>query len=151
MTPEEVLARLDAPLSTRKRLGYVAVGLAGLTGSALIGVLWATEPSLPTRTRAAFAILVLIGFCWAVFGGWAVTRRVPLFARDRVVAGWLGLGAWAIFAVGASIVAVIRHSFEPSLLVIALGMVAVVNLRAARRARAALVRRRTELTHQSSR
>jgi hypothetical protein len=153
MTPEEVLARLDAPLSLRRRVGYLAVALAGLIGSALIGLLWATEPGLPPRTAAAFAVLVVIGLCWAVFGGWAVTRRTSLFARDRVVAGWLGLGAWLVFTAGAAVITVPRHTLEPSLLavVLTLGVVAVVNLWAARRARAALLRRRDALAGAATR
>jgi hypothetical protein len=146
MTPEEVLARLDAPLSLRKRVGYLTIGLAGLTGSALISLLLVTEPGLPPQTKVAFAALVAIGLCWAAFGGWAVTRRTPLFARDRVIAGWLGVGAWLVFTVGALIIT-LGHKPEPSLLgiVLTLGAFAAVNLRAARRARAALVRRRTDL------
>jgi hypothetical protein len=148
MTPDEVLARLDAPLSLRRRVGYLAVGLAGLTGSALIGLLWATEPGLPQRTKVAFGALVAIGLWWAVFAGWAVTRRAPLFARDRVVAGWLGVGAWLVFTVGALIIAISRHRLGLSLVgvVLALGVLAAVNLRVAWRTRGALMRRRAELT-----
>ncbi|MFI5905945.1 hypothetical protein [Dactylosporangium sp. NPDC051541] len=148
MTPEEVLARLEAPLSLRKRVGYLTVGLAGLTGSGLIALLWATEPGLPPRTQVAFAVLTAIGLCWAAFGAWAVTRRTPLFARDRVVAAWLGAAAWLVFTVGALIITALRHQYEPSLLavVLALGVLAAVNLRMARRSRAALIRRKTELT-----
>jgi hypothetical protein len=147
MTPDEVLARLDAPLSLRRRVGYLTVGFAGATGSGLISLLWATEPGLPTRTKAAFAVLVLIGLSWAVFGGWAVTRRAPLFARDRVVAGWLGVGAWLAFAAGALMIAVPRHELGPSLagVVLTLGALAALNLRAACRARGGLLRRRNEL------
>jgi hypothetical protein len=148
MTPDEVQARLNAPLSLRRRVGYLAVGLAGLTGSALTGVLWATEPGLPTRTRIAFAVLVAIGLWWAVFAGWAVTRRVPLFALDRVVAAGLGVGAWLIFSVGALAIAVPRHRFGPPLagVVLALGALAALNLWAAARTRRALMRRKAELS-----
>jgi hypothetical protein len=148
MTPDDVLGRLDAPLSLRRRVGYLAVGLAGLTGSALISLLWATEPGLPHRTKVAFAALVAIGLWWAVFAGWAVTRRAPLFALDRVVAGWLGVGAWLAFTVSALIIAISRHRLGLSLVgvVLALGVLAAVNLRAARRRRGALMRHRAELT-----
>ncbi|HET6707046.1 hypothetical protein [Amycolatopsis sp.] len=148
MTPEEVIARLAAPLSLRRRVGYVVLALAGLTGSGLIGLLWATEPGLPPRTQAAFAVLVAIGLAWAGFGGWAVTRRAPLFARDRVVAGWLGLAAWLLFAAGALVITTLRHRVDAGLLVVVvlLGGVAVVHLRTVRRGRAALLRRKEELT-----
>ncbi|GAA2355630.1 hypothetical protein [Dactylosporangium salmoneum] len=148
MTPEDLLKRLDAPLSLRKRIGYVTVALAGLAGSGLIALLWATEPGLPPRTVVAFAVLVAIGLCWAAFGAWAVTRRTPMFARDRVVAGWLGLGAWVLFTVGALVITTLRHKLEPSLVVVvsALGVLAAVNLRAARRRRAALLRRKEQLS-----
>jgi hypothetical protein len=148
MTPEEVLARLDTSLSLRRRIGYLALAFTGLTGSALILLLSVTEPGLPPRTTVAFAVLVAIGLCWAVFGAWAVTRRTPLYARDRVVAGWIGLAAWLAFTVGALAVAGLRHRIEPTLfgVVVPLGVLAVVNLWAARRARAALLRRRAELT-----
>lgn len=148
MTPEDVLAGLEAPLSARKRFGYVAVGLAGLTGSALIGLLWATEPGLPTRTRVAFAVLIGIGLAWAGFGAWAVSRRVPLFARDRVVAAWLGVAAWSLFTGGGCVIALLRHRVEPGFVATALALAALaaVNLRAARRARAELLRRRAQLS-----
>ncbi|MEU8260359.1 hypothetical protein AB0C02_07035 [Micromonospora sp. NPDC048999] len=147
MTPEDLLKRLDAPLSLRKRIGYVTLALTGLAGSGLIGLLWATEPGLPPRTTVALAVLAAIGLCWAAFGGWAVTRRAPMFAQDRVVAGWLGLGAWLLFTAGALVITTLRHKLEPSLVVVVLGLgvLAIVNLRAARRARAALLRRKEQL------
>ncbi|SBT49290.1 hypothetical protein [Micromonospora narathiwatensis] len=148
MTPEDLIKRLDAPLSPRRRIGYVALALTGLAGSGLIGLLWATEPGLPPRTVVAFAVMMAIGLCWAAFGGWAVTRRTPMFAHDRVVAGWLGVAAWLLFTVGALVITTLRHKLEPSLLVVvlALGVLAIAHLRAARRARAALLRRREELS-----
>jgi hypothetical protein len=147
MTPDEVLARLAAPLSLRRRVGYVVVGLAGVTGSALISLLWATEPGLPPRTKVAFAVLVAIGLCWAAVGGWAVTRRMPLFAQDRVIAAWLGACAWLAFAAGSLTVAVTRHRLGLPLIgvVVALGLVAAMNLWWARRRRRTLIRRREEL------
>ncbi|MFD2768092.1 hypothetical protein [Micromonospora eburnea] len=148
MTPEDLLKRLDAPLSLRKRVGYVTLALTGLAGSGLIGLLWATEPGLPPRTTVALAVLAAIGLCWAALGGWAVTRRTPMFAQDRVVAGWLGLGAWLLFTVGALVITTLRHKLEPSLLVVvlALGVLAIANLRTARRTRADLLHRKEQLS-----
>jgi hypothetical protein len=148
MNPEDVIRRLDGPLSLRRRVGYVTLALAGLLGSGVVGLLWATEPGLPPRTEVAFAVIVAIGLSWAVFGAWAVTRRAPLFARDRVVAGWLALAAWLLFTAGALVITTLRHRIEPELLlmVFVLGGVAVLRLRAARRSRAALLRRKEHLT-----
>jgi hypothetical protein len=129
-------------------VSYVTLALAGLLGSGFVGLLWATEPRLPPRTEVAFAVLVAIGLAWAVFGAWAVTHRAPLFARDRVVAGWLALSAWLLFTAGALVITTLRHRTEPELLlmVLVLGGVAVLRLRAARRSRAALLRRKEHLT-----
>ncbi|GAA3464914.1 hypothetical protein ACFFSW_22665 [Saccharothrix longispora] len=151
MTPEEVLRRLDAPLSLRRRLGYAAVGLAGLVGGGLVVLLWATEPELPPRTAVAFAVLAAIGAGWAGVAAWVLTRRTPLFARDRVVTAWAGVVAWAVFALGASAIALVRHEVRPApvVLVLVLGAVAAVNLRAARRARAALLERKARLGRES--
>jgi len=148
MTPEEVVKQLEQPLSLRRRVSYVIVALAGLLGSGVVGLLWATEPGLPPRTKLAFAVLVAIGVGWATFGTWAVTRRAPLFARDRVVAAWLGMVAWLLFTVGVLVITTLRHRVEPELLlmVLVLGGVAVVGLRAARRNRAALLLRREQLS-----
>lgn len=148
MTPEEVVKQLEQPLSLRRRVGYVLVALAGLVGSGVVGLLWATEPGLPPRTKVAFAVLVAIGVGWATFGTWAVTRRAPLFARDRVVAAWLGMVAWLLFTVGVLVITTLRHRVEPELLlmVLVLGGVALVGLRAARRDRAALLLRREQLS-----
>jgi len=148
MNPDDLLARLEAPLSVRRRLGYLAVGLAGLGGAGLIGALWATEPGLPAATAAAFALLVLVGLGWAGFGGWALTRRTPLYAADRVLAGWIALAAWLAGGAGVAVIAAVRGGLPwPALLVVAaLGLAATANLIIARRRRAALLARRRELT-----
>ncbi len=147
MTPEDLLARLDAPLSLRRRLGYLAVLLAGLGGAGLIGSLWATERALPARTAATFALLVAVGLGWAAFGAWALTRKTPLYARDRVVAAWMALGAWGVGGAGVAVVAATRGRLPWGLAVLvgALGVAAVTGLVVARRRHAALLGRRREL------
>ena len=72
--------------------------VGGLTAAAVIGVLWITEPALPPRTQVAFGGLVLIGLAWAGYGSWALTRRTPLFALDRVIAAWLSVAATNLLA-----------------------------------------------------
>ncbi len=124
------------------------VALLGLVGAGLISVLWATEPGLPVRTRAALAVLVTVGLGWTTFGTWAVTRRTPLFARDRVIAAWLALGAWTVFAVGALVVAPTTPGWLITVALL-LGATAVANLGVALRTRAGLRRRRAELDRAS--
>ena len=91
---------LDAELSLRSRLGYVALLLASAAMTAVIASLWLTEPTLPTRTAVAFAVLTLIGLSWIVFSGWVLTRRRPLFGRDGLVAGRMAVTFTAAFVVG---------------------------------------------------
>ncbi|GAA2580682.1 hypothetical protein GCM10010435_67510 [Winogradskya consettensis] len=100
-TPGFTPDQLVGTVSLRRRLAVVAVGLAGLCAAVFLGLLWATEPvALPVRTRIAFAVMVLIGLAWAGFAAWALLRR-PLFALDRVIAGWLATAFSTLTAVVA--------------------------------------------------
>lgn len=128
LSPDTVLARI-AP-----RLRHAVVGLAGLTVAILVGSLLATEPNLPTRTQLAFSGIVAAGLGWAVFAAWALTRRAPLFARDRAVAATMALVFSTVTAVGLTITA--------GLLGLAIGLVLTV---AAGLALALALRRRAEL------
>ncbi|MET8897405.1 hypothetical protein [Streptomyces albogriseolus] len=58
----------------------------------MIAVLWVIEPNaLPTRARAVFAGLIAIRLAWAVFAGWVLSGRRPLFALHRVRAARIAL------------------------------------------------------------
>lgn len=105
--PAELERALAAEVSLRSRLRYVAVGLAGGCAALLVAVLWATEPQpLPARTQAAFAGLIAAGLGWAVFAGWVVSRRRPLYARDRVLGAGIALVASSVTgAVGTALAA----------------------------------------------
>lgn len=105
--PKELRHALETEVSLRSRMRYVAVGLGGWCGAALITVLWVTEPHpLPARTQAAFAALIAIGLAWAAFAGWVLVRRRPLFARDRVLGARLALAVSAgTCAVGTALAA----------------------------------------------
>jgi hypothetical protein len=89
-------------------------------------------------------------FClaWACYGGWLVTRRVPLFAADRVIAGWIALVASVATTALMAAVAVQRGTgLVPALaagglfVAVALALVVSAHVR-----RAALLRRKRELT-----
>lgn len=148
LSAEAVLARL----SLGGRVRYAAVGLAGLTVALLVGALWATEPSLPLRTHVAFGGIVLAGLGWAWFAGWVLTRRAPLFARDRVVAGVLALTFSGATAVGLVLVAATRGGTAAVLTASGTGLVLVAAssavLASGRRRHADLLHRKAELTRQ---
>ncbi len=111
--------------------GLVAAGIAGFTGSALIAALWATEPaSLPTRTRWAFAGLIVVGLAWTVLAAWTLWKR-PLFAADRVIAGRLAV----LFTTATTLVTGVVAgplAAGPGLLTVAVAVVVLVRARAYR-------------------
>ncbi len=93
--------RAARELALPSRLGYTALlvgalGMAGLTGS-----LWATEPSLPGRTQAAFAACVGIGLAWAGFAGWVLAKKRVLFANHRIYAARMATAFSGLFLVGS--------------------------------------------------
>lgn len=147
MNADELISRLSGPLSLRRRVLTVVALLGGLLGAAFVGLLWLTEPALPGRTQLAFGVLVLVGLGWAGYGGWVLSRRTPLFALDRVIAGWLALAATVLLVVLTVVVAVTRGGVHLAAytVVALLVLVAVGNLVRARALRAALLRRKREL------
>ncbi len=148
--PEQLERALAAEVSLRSRLRHVAVGLAGGCGAAVIAVLWATEPdALPKRTQVAFAGLIAIGLAWAVLAGWVLSRRRPMFARDRVLSARIALAATVVTAVAGVAVAAVRGSTVDLVATAAGGAVfaaaAVLALVRARRRRRELLRLRDAL------
>ncbi|GIE77087.1 hypothetical protein Aph02nite_30370 [Actinoplanes philippinensis] len=121
--PEQLIRPVPRPL--------VAAGIAGFTGALMIAALWATEPgSLPARTRWGFAGLILIGLCWAALAAWTLWRR-PLFAVDRVVAGWLAVVFTSVTTLFTAILAT-PWAAVPGLLTTAAAIVVLVRARAHR-------------------
>ncbi|MEU3048033.1 MULTISPECIES: transmembrane transport protein [unclassified Streptomyces] len=153
--PEQLERALAAEVSLRSRLRHMAVGLAGGCEAAVIAVLWATEPNvLPARTQAAFAGLIAIGLAWAVFAGWVLSRRRPLFARDRVLAARIALAATVVTALAGVALAAVRGSTADLVATAAGGVVftaaAMLTLVRARRRRRELLRLRDALRQGAS-
>ncbi len=90
-----------AALSLGPRIAHSVLLAASLTGAIVTLSLWLTEPDLPFRTRAAFATLTLIGVSWAGYAAWVLTQRRVLYARQRVVAGWLAVSFTSAFTIAA--------------------------------------------------
>lgn len=80
-----------------RRIALAAAGSAGLVISIAITSLWATEPGpLPLLTHIAFGAIVAVGAGWTGLAVWALSRRRPLFGRDRVITGAIAVTAAAI-------------------------------------------------------
>jgi len=92
---------VDAELSLPSRLGYVALLLAALTMTTVVGTLWATEPALPPRTQLAFGAIVAIGSSWVAFALRVLTHRRVLLARHRIVAGRMAVTFTSFFVLAA--------------------------------------------------
>jgi hypothetical protein len=101
---DELRRFLAAEVALPSRIGYTALLLAGLGVAAAIGSLLATEPDLPARTRAAFAVIVGVGLAWAGFAAWVLARRRVLFASHRVIAARMGVAFSALFTICAAAV-----------------------------------------------
>jgi hypothetical protein len=67
---------LDAELSGRSRIAYVALLLASSAMTIVVASLWLTEPSLPSRTQAAFLLMTVIGLSWVSLFVWVLTIRL---------------------------------------------------------------------------
>ena len=146
---QDMIERLAPVLSRRTRIRAVTALLAGVAGVVFVSTLWWSEPGpLPGRTHLAFGMLTVFCLAWAGYGGWLLTRRVPLFAADRVIAAWIGLAASLATTAVVTVVAVQRGT--GAWLALAVGglfvAVAVVLVVRAHLRRAALLRRRHELT-----
>lgn len=143
----EIARRIaEAELSLRSRIAHGMLLAAALAMTVIVSALWLTEPDLPLRTRSALAVLAVIGAAWTGYAAWVLTERRVLFARQRVVAGWLALLFTSVFTTGALAVGITANSpagFAAG--VLGLGMVAVSALllaRARRRLAVLLDRRR---------
>ena len=101
--------------------------------AALALSLLATEPVLPVRTQAAFAVIAVGGLAWAAFAGWVLTRRRVLLAQHHVAASALATVLTAVFLTGAIVLraqaGLLAIGFNAAMLAFAIGWL----LRARRR------------------
>lgn len=147
---DELLRLADAELSTRARIGHVALLLMSLLLTTGVVSLWLTEPALPLRAHVAFAMLSVIGLSWAAFAGHALTQRRVLYARHRVIAGRMAVTFTATYFVAALAIA---WTLDVAAGYVAAGIgglllgIAVLLLRRSQRALSRLLERRRELEH----
>jgi hypothetical protein len=144
-------ALADAELSLPARYAHVALLLVSSSFAVALGSLWATEPSLPARTHAAFGALLVIAVSWSGYATWVLTSRRELLARQRVVAGRMAVTFTATFALGAALVGVNTGrvaAFAAAGLGLVMFAVALALLARARRRFRALAQRRAQLEHE---
>lgn len=153
LDPEVVRRALHKQLSTPARIGYTLLLLTGVAAVGLIGSLWATEPGpLPTETHVAFALIVAINLSWAAFSAWVLSQRKVLYAKHRVIAGWMAVTFCTGFLLIGATVAWQRDNVNALVLigVVGIAQLAVAGklLQRAKRRRSALLARRDELCHE---
>ena len=138
----------DAELSSAPRIAHGALLAAALTMTLVVVSLGLTEPDLPLRTTLAFAVLSAIGAGWTGYAIWVLTQRRVLYARQRVVAGWLAVTFTTTFTIGAlatGVLADIPAGFVAAGLGMALMAAAAILLLRARRRLSELTMRLAQL------
>ncbi|MDQ3418744.1 MAG: hypothetical protein M3541_08190 [Acidobacteriota bacterium] len=152
---QEIQRLAAAELSLPSRVGQVLLLMASLLMAAAVGSLWATEPSLPLRTHAAFGVTVTSAVSWAAFAVWVLARRRVLFGADRVLASAIGVTFSAIGALGMTALGywtdVGRGAYVGALMHTVFCAVATTLLVRARHRVTLLSRRRLELADQLAR
>lgn len=146
--PEALRALLERELTPAARYAHVALLLFAAAASVALASLWLTEPALPARTQAAFAVLLAINLGWCGYAQWALRHRRVLFARHRLVATRLAATFCAVYSAGAFALAVLggfAAGWLAGLFGLGLTAVAVAMQVRAGRYYAGLQRRRDEL------
>jgi hypothetical protein len=142
---------LSAQLSPRPRIAHALLLAAALGGTVVTLSLFITEPDLPLRTRAAFAVLSLIGMGWTAYALWVLTQRRVLYARQQVVAGWMAVAFTSVFTLGALTIGIgsgMPVGFVAAAMGVAMIGAALTLLRRARRRLATLTAKRRALETQ---
>ena len=104
ISAEETIAGLHDTLSLRRRVRSIVQLCGAGAVVALVGLLWLTEDRLPARTQVGFAAVVLVGLL--VMGRAVYVLRLGghLFAKDRVIAGWIASGSAVLLSLGLALV-----------------------------------------------
>jgi hypothetical protein len=135
-------------LSARARYGHVALLLAAIAMSIVLGTLLATEPALPTRTAVAFTLMLGMALSWVVYASWVLRHRWTLLANHRIVAGRMAVLFSAVFTAAAFGIGAYSGALA-GYFAAATGAVfvtaAVVLLRSAHQQKASLLQRRQQL------
>lgn len=103
ISAEETIAGLHDSLSLRRRVRSVVQLCGAAAVVALVGVLWLTEDRLPARAQVGFAAILLVGLGVMARAVYVLRQRGHLFAKDRVIAGWIASGFAVLLAIGLTL------------------------------------------------
>jgi hypothetical protein len=103
ISAEETIAGLQDALSLRRRVRSLVQLFGAGVVVGLVGTLWLTEDGLPVRTGVGFAVVMIIGLLTIARSAQVLHRRGPLFARDRVIAGWIAVGSAVLLTIGLAV------------------------------------------------
>jgi hypothetical protein len=103
ISAEETIAGLRDTLSLRRRIRSLVQLCGAGAVVALVGLLWLTEDHLRGRTQAGFAAVLVVGLLVMTRAVYVLRQRGYLFAKDRVIAGWIASGFAALLAAGLAL------------------------------------------------
>ena len=107
-TPNDLLALAETELSRASRWGQLTLLLLVVMASGVMGLLGATEPSLPPRARIVFAVIGALGVFSSAFGFRALISRRPLLAWHRVIACRIAVALAATIVLAASSIGFVK-------------------------------------------
>lgn len=136
-------------LSVRARLSHTALLLVSAAMTTVVCSLWLTEPALPLRTQAGFALIAAIGVSWTAFAAWVLTTRRVLLAWHQVIAARMAVVFCGIFVAGCLTLAswggMGRGAYAAGIVGMAMMVVAIALLISARRRVARLTARKRQI------
>ena len=103
ISAEETIAGLQDALSLRRRVRSLVELCGAAAVVVLTVVLWLTEDDLPMRTQLGFGAIAAVGLLTIARALRALRRRGRLFARDRVIAGWIAAAFAVLLAAGLAL------------------------------------------------
>jgi hypothetical protein len=148
MTPEQVQALVRGELSGRSKILHAALLVAALAMASVVVSVWVTEATLPMRTHAAFAAVVIIALGWSVHAIRVLTHKAILLVPHQVQAARLSMAACVVFLGGCLAAWLLVGGQAPMLATLSAGVmsaVSVYNFRLATERHHTLMRRRNEL------
>lgn len=106
---ERIFAIVQKELTTQRRTVQRLALLGAVVMTGIVTALWLTEPRpLPLRLHLSFAAMSALGVSWVFILGNILVRKNCPMAWDRIATAWVGLIGGIGFAIGATVVCLMR-------------------------------------------